>query len=165
MTFRSLCCWSLSLETLRGRSSTKPLTKLRKLGIMSLKSSVMKTLLTDSLMFSATCPYLFRRLAVGNKEELPKGQRTLGDEVGLSRGATLVVLSLLNLIRLPGPDGLRLITKPIRASSLPLPCLLQLHPNHPLPSVQVLHQQLLPHPPQLALLQSWCLIPTTRCRS
>ena len=58
---------------------------------------------------------LFRGLAVRIKEEGLEGHLALGDEVGLGLGSVhavgggpvaLVVLSLLNLIRLPLPDGL-----------------------------------------------------------
>src|SRR3989338_8010427 len=51
MTPRVLDCWRTSRDTLRSRSSesTMPWMKLRYLGIMSSKSSVMNTRLTKSL--------------------------------------------------------------------------------------------------------------------
>ena len=71
-----------------------------------------------------------RRLGVGDEEKRLEGDLALGDEVGLGHGAVLVlgdgfvelvILILLNVIRLPGPDGLG------RVAQLPIPgCLLNL---------------------------------------
>ena len=69
-------------------------------------------------------------LGVGDEEKRLEGDLALGDEVGLGHGAVLVlgdgfvelvILILLNVIRLPGPDGLG------RVAQLPIPgCLLNL---------------------------------------
>jgi hypothetical protein len=58
---------------------------------------------------------LFSGLAVGNEEEGLDGHLTIGDDVGLGLGSVLVlgdglvelvVLTLLDIVSLPGPDGL-----------------------------------------------------------
>jgi hypothetical protein len=58
---------------------------------------------------------LFSRLAVGNEDEGLEGHLTLGDDVGLGLGSGLVLgdglvelveLTMLNIVSLPGPDGL-----------------------------------------------------------
>merc|ERR1719460_491082 len=54
MTLRTLCCWSVSRETLRGRSSesTTPRRKFKYLGTRSSNSSVIKTLRTYNLSWA-----------------------------------------------------------------------------------------------------------------
>ena len=65
-----------------------------------------------------TCPHRSELggLGVGDEEKRLEGDLALGDEVGLGHGAgdrfvELVILILLNVIRLPGPDGLGLIAQ------------------------------------------------------
>ena len=72
-------------------------------------------------------------LGVGDEEKRLEGDLVLGDEVGLGHGAVLVlgdgfvelvILILLNVIRLPGPDGLgRVVQLPIPGCLLNLLCL------------------------------------------
>ena len=74
----------------------------------------------DVLSCMSVLVELFRRLAVGNEEEGPEGHLSLGDKVCLGHGAALVlgdelidlvVIPLLDLIRLPGPYRLGLVTR------------------------------------------------------